>query len=248
MIEFKTPMSFIQSIRTCIEEFAPLSLAQGWDNTGVLIDCDNNKKGNILLTIDLTEDVLEECISKGISYIVAYHPIIFGNVKKLDGSTTTNKVVVRCIQNNISVYSPHSQLDPVMNGYIHESICSLVSDLKFDNIIDFLRVKSGIAKFRIVKSKKYNKDKAYLPENIHIGVGATFRDVSMTDCLLITGEMSHHVLLKCKYSGVEVIMMEHSNSERIFLEELKRLILLNNDMSDLDVLISQTDIDPITII
>lgn len=239
----------INDVAKCIQKFAPEELAAEWDNCGILIDCLLKPENNsVLLTVDLTEEVVDECIKKKIEMIVAYHPVIFKPIKRLDSA---QKVLIRCIKNNISVYSPHSQLDPLMNKYILDQIIRPTSSQisnTLDNITTKIKSLSGLKNLRIVKSKRNELNNiVYNADSIIVGVGATFRNVNLKNCLIITGEMSHHDLLKCKFNGVDVIMMEHSNSERVFLPELKRMIEHNDETKSIEVFISEKDVDPVTI-
>lgn len=234
-------MKGIYLVAKCIEKLAPASLAESWDNTGVLIGCNDMqpKHKRILLTIDLTRCVLEECISKSIDLVVCYHPVIFHPVRKV-----TDELVIRCIQNNISVYSPHTQLDPLMNKFILDFLGDSPGTLQ--DIAARLKGLSGMKTLRVVRRLYSNVPRAYANNgDIRVGVGAAFRNIDAENCLLITGEMSHHDLLRCRHNGVEVIMMEHSNSERIFLEELKRLMEDDDELSGYEIVISESDKDPV---
>ena len=73
----------LKEIVTRIERFSPLSLAQNWDNVGLLVEPEETMVvGKIILTNDLTEDVMKECVEKGANMIVSYHPPIFKPLKK----------------------------------------------------------------------------------------------------------------------------------------------------------------------
>lgn len=68
-----------------LERFAPLSLAGTWDNVGLLVDPMTNKSvTKMLLTNDLTEDVVEEAIGFKAGLIVSYHPNIFQPIKTVN--------------------------------------------------------------------------------------------------------------------------------------------------------------------
>lgn len=226
-------------IKEAIENFAPRANAMSWDNTGILIESENKDAGkDILLTIDLTEEVLEECIEKSIHFIVAYHPIIFIPLKKL-----TDKRLTRCIVNGISVYCPHTQLDSLMNEYLRNI---LGKNITMDDVIRVLKKTCGLETIRIVRA---SKDVTYANDgDIVVGVGAAFRDPDFKNTLLITGEMSHHDMLKCKRNQTAVILLEHSNSERPFLKELKRLMENEPSMKEYKINISKEDKDPVEFI
>lgn len=74
----------LQEIVKKLQDIAPLKLAESWDNVGLLIEPDRNKIiRNILLTIDLTEDVVEEAITTKSDLIISYHPNIFKPLKQI---------------------------------------------------------------------------------------------------------------------------------------------------------------------
>lgn len=69
-----------------LQEIAPLKLAESWDNVGLLVEPNRNKIiNNILLTIDLTEDVVQEAIDTKSELIISYHPNIFRPLKQITG-------------------------------------------------------------------------------------------------------------------------------------------------------------------
>lgn len=230
----------IQKIAKAMEKIAPKTLAAAWDNTGILIDSFTPESSSrlILLTIDFTLSVLEECINKNIKYVISYHPVIFHPQKHI-----TSELLIKCIQNCISVYSPHTQLDPLMNEYLLQLIGPNPGN--FDDIVEKIKTVSGLKQLRTVRTttRFYKND-----GDIQVGVGAAFRNVDQTNSMLITGEMSHHDLLKCKFSGVDVIMMEHSNSERVFMRRLKELLDEENELLGFTVIISEADCDPVEIV
>lgn len=231
----------IQSIANAVEKFAPSSIAEKWDNTGILIDSKTPETAEktVLLTIDFTLDVLEECIRKNIKYVVSYHPVIFKSLKSLN-----SELLTKCVQNFISVYCPHTQLDFLMNRELSEMIGKCPGS--FQNIVESLKKITGLERLRVVKSNANERVYENNDFDILYGVGSAFKGFQGKDCLLITGEMTHHDLLWCKYNAVDVIMLEHSNSERIFLKTLKTLLM--NHLDGFTVLISETDRDPVEII
>ena len=78
----------LKSVVARIEQFSPPSLAQGWDNVGLLVEPKVPMTINkIILTNDLTEDVMKECVDKKADMIVSYHPPIFRPLKKLTSSS-----------------------------------------------------------------------------------------------------------------------------------------------------------------
>ena len=92
-----------------METIAPLKLADAsWDNVGLLVESPLTTKKRVMLTIDFTEQVLNECIQKEIGVVVSYHPPIFTGMKRLNFDSLKSKLVLLAISNGISIYSPHS--------------------------------------------------------------------------------------------------------------------------------------------
>jgi dinuclear metal center YbgI/SA1388 family protein len=98
-----------------LERIAPLSLAQSWDNVGLLIGDAQSEVHSILLTIDTTQAVVAEAKQKKADLIVSYHPILFEGAKRLT-TKGTHAQVVDLIQNRMALYSFHTALDVVKGG------------------------------------------------------------------------------------------------------------------------------------
>ena len=105
----------VKDIAAVVERIAPLGLAQSWDNVGLLVGDPERRIRNVLLTIDVTQAVLEEAKSLKTDLILSYHPVIWNGLKRVrsdDGS----KIVHELIRSNIAVFSIHTALDAVQGG------------------------------------------------------------------------------------------------------------------------------------
>lgn len=100
-----------------LESIAPLSLAEPWDNVGLLVEPLSMRPiETILCTIDLTEVVLDEAIAEGASLVVAYHPPIFDPLKRVLASEPRSRVIARALSLGIAIHSPHTALDSAPGG------------------------------------------------------------------------------------------------------------------------------------
>jgi len=106
----------ISEVIKCLENFAPLSLQEDYDNAGLLIGNADDECAGILTTLDINEEVIVEALKKKCNLIVAHHPIIFKGLKKLTGKNYVERSVIAAIKNNIAVYTIHTNLDNVVNG------------------------------------------------------------------------------------------------------------------------------------
>lgn len=115
----------IQDVINAIEEIAPLPYAEDFDNVGLLIGDKTEKITGVLVCLDTLETVIEEAIEKNCNLIVSFHPIIFSGLKKITGKNYVERVVLKAIKNNISIYSPHTALDNSFVG-VNAKICDVL--------------------------------------------------------------------------------------------------------------------------
>ncbi len=106
----------VDEIISVIEDFAPLSLQEPYDNAGLLVGEREQVVEGALLCLDVTEEVIDEAIRKGAGLVIAHHPVIFGGLKKLTGSNFTERVVLKAVRGNISIYAAHTNIDSVWGG------------------------------------------------------------------------------------------------------------------------------------
>ena len=107
----------IRDVIAPIEEFAPLSLQESYDNSGLVVGrLDDELRGGVLLAVDVTEEVIAEAIEKGCGLIITHHPIIFHPLKRLNSASIVERCVEEAIRNNIALYACHTNLDSAPNG------------------------------------------------------------------------------------------------------------------------------------
>jgi dinuclear metal center YbgI/SA1388 family protein len=111
----KSKMKIREIVRP-LEELAPLFLQESYDNSGLLIGHPDNETDKVLITLDVTEEVLEEATLKKCNLVISHHPLIFGGLKRITGNNTTERMVEKAIKNNIGIYACHTNLDNVTNG------------------------------------------------------------------------------------------------------------------------------------
>jgi dinuclear metal center YbgI/SA1388 family protein len=112
----------VKEVISLLEELAPLSYAEGFDNTGLLVGDANATISGVLVTLDTLENVVDEAIEKNCNLIVSFHPIIFSGLKKITGKTYVERVVQKAIKNDIAIFSNHTALDNSWNG-VNAMIC-----------------------------------------------------------------------------------------------------------------------------
>ena len=126
----------IKEIVETIENIAPVALQESYDNAGLIIGNHDLEVEKVMLTVDVTEEVLDEAIEKKCGLIISHHPLIFSGLKKINGKNTIERIIIKAIIHNISIYAAHTNLDNVHNG-----------------VNAILAEKLGLKNTRILKSK-----------------------------------------------------------------------------------------------
>ena len=106
----------LKNIITKLEEFAHPALQESYDNPGLLIGDRDQEISGVLITLDVTEAVLEEAAQKSCNLIVAHHPVIFKGLKSITGKNFVERIVKIAIKNDIAIYAIHTNLDNVKHG------------------------------------------------------------------------------------------------------------------------------------
>ncbi|XP_067285308.1 NIF3-like protein 1 [Pseudorasbora parva] len=107
----------LQEVLDVLEQLAPLSLAESWDNVGLLVEPSKPRQiKTILLTNDLTTAVMDEAVVMNCDLIVSYHPPLFRPFKRLLQKDWKQRLAIRAIEGGIAIFSPHTSWDSVEGG------------------------------------------------------------------------------------------------------------------------------------
>ena len=106
----------VKDIISVIEEFAPLSLQESWDNSGLCIGSPEDSVSSVLLGLDCPPELVDEAISCGADMIVTHHPLIFSGLKKISPEDKVGEAVIKAIKAGISIYAAHTSADKVIAG------------------------------------------------------------------------------------------------------------------------------------
>ena len=80
-------MAKVKDITDFFEGFAPVCTAMEFDNVGLLAGDKNADISKVLLTLDITAEVVEEAARNGCELIISHHPVIFRPLKRLDAKS-----------------------------------------------------------------------------------------------------------------------------------------------------------------
>lgn len=125
-------MILIGQIIDAIEEAAPRSLQEQWDNSGLLCGSPSVPCRGVMLCLDVTPSVVRQAVDAGCNLIVSHHPLIFKGIKAVSDTTPQGLALILAIKNDIAVYCAHTSLDnaPSPWGVSHEMAAMLGAHVK----------------------------------------------------------------------------------------------------------------------
>lgn len=276
---YRMPLSrpSLKQVTSLLNKLYPLKYADNsWDNTGLLIDASvatSNEKPRLLLAIDLTEAVAQEAIDQKCNVIVAYHPFLFRKFNRISPETNPQqRTLVKLLQHEISVYSPHTAVDAAAGGvndwlvegvskgseFTSEVIIRDESNVEGVGMGRLVTLKSPVSILEIVSRIKVSLDLDHVQlgtRNINqmvstiaicAGSGSSVFSGVDADCYY-TGELSHHEQLAYVEQDKSLVICGHSNTERGFLSVMAAKIAEN--VHELEtgadsILVSKTDCSP----
>lgn len=106
----------VRDIIQIIEDFAPLSIQEGWDNSGLCVGSPEDEVTSVLLGLDCTEQLVDEAIECGADLIITHHPLIFSGLKKISPDDQIGAAVIKAVRAGISIYAAHTNADKVIAG------------------------------------------------------------------------------------------------------------------------------------
>ncbi len=131
-------MAKVKDILLMLEELAPINLKMDFDNVGLLVGYSENEVDRILVSLDITEDVISEAIKEKAQLIVSHHPLFF-SVNSVNDMDRTGKKITTLLSSHISAICMHTNLDAA-NGGVNDALAeaagltqtALLADEVFD--------------------------------------------------------------------------------------------------------------------
>ena len=120
-----------------LETFAPPAFQEDYDNSGLQTGNPEMEISSALISLDVTNEVVEEAIAVKSNLIIAHHPLSLKGFKSLTGKTQQERILIKAIKNDIAIYSAHTNIDSVSHGVSHR-----------------LAKKIGLQNIKILKGRK----------------------------------------------------------------------------------------------
>jgi dinuclear metal center YbgI/SA1388 family protein len=249
-----------------LEAYAPVQLAEDWDNVGLLLGDMQMPFRRIMTCLTITPDTAREAIDRKADVIVTHHPLPFRPLKKITTSTIPGKLLWEIAGARIAIYSAHTAYDSAVRGIN----ARLAAGIGLESIQPFtpsptLGETLGTGRFgdigAVSLEEIVQRLKAYLKLKQLRGVGrwdrpigrvgigcgsggALLESAMAAGCdLFITGEMTFHHCLEAEARGISAILLGHYASERFAMESLAEEIAVN--FAGSEAWVSSAEGDPV---
>ncbi|MCA9547189.1 MAG: Nif3-like dinuclear metal center hexameric protein, partial [Myxococcales bacterium] len=208
--------------------------------------------------------------------IVAYHPPIFGGLKRLTPDRPLTRVLLQAVHDQVALYSPHTALDAVVGGvndWLLEGLgeaaevqpitpasdpdappgtglgrlARLATPLDAAALVPRLKTWLGLASFRVAWAAAHRAGQPMARVAVCPGAGRSlFENMRAPVDLIVTGELRHHEILAYVAAGTTVVVTDHTNTERGFLPRYAEWIA--GALPGVKVTISAVDADPLQVV
>ena len=228
----------ISQIAKIVENIAPLDIAEEWDNVGLLVGDEDRDVKKVLVALDINSDIVRQAIECGAELIVTHHPIIFKPLSKI-----VDNSILKLIENNISVYSAHTNLDNAADGVnkVFADVLKLknverygmlaIGQIEECFVCDFIEnVKNSLnvssLRCSVTDNKKISK------VAVLGGSGGDFvQEVLALGCdAFVTGEASYHNAQLAYENNLLLVTAGHFETENPVVDMLCSLLKQNTDV------------------
>lgn len=109
-----------------IDDRIPSTLSEDWDNDGLMCSPDTSAEvKRVLVTLDVTEEVVDYAIFSGFDLIISHHPLIFKPLTRIIEDDHISRKVIKLLDNGVSVFSFHTRADKVVGG-VNDKLCDRI--------------------------------------------------------------------------------------------------------------------------
>lgn len=247
-------LATVNDLVELFEELMPSSLAEDWDNVGLMLGRRGKTVKRILLALDLTKEVVEQAITQKADLIVTHHPAIFKKLKRVVDNDWQQDLLLSLAENGIAVYSAHTNLDCVSTG-VNDVLAKL---LKLEDT-EVLDDSNGLGRIGIVEESTLAEYAALVRnalkadyvvvgdagKTVHKvavcgGAGSDLIDIALAKGAdtLVTGDVKYHSAQQAVFSGLNIIDAGHQPTELPVLEKLADRLSLRLVEREIDVVVN----------
>lgn len=127
----------LKELTDFLEDHAPLSYQESYDNSGLIVGNEDSEIYGAIVSLDVTEKVIDEAIESGANLVIAHHPIVFRGLKNFTGHDYVQRVVIKAIKNDIAIYAIHTNLDNVLSEGVNTKIAEKIGIINTKALVPY---------------------------------------------------------------------------------------------------------------
>jgi len=221
-----------------LEQLSPKRFASDWDNIGLMVGSPDANIKKILVTLDGDDAAIDKAIETGSNLIITHHPLIFNQIKNVTTNDLTGRRIIKLVQNNISVYSMHTNFDVkggmaqlaadmigMKDGEVLEDICEGEGIGRIGTFGELLTVRQWADKIKDLFGLPNvcvfgDLERIVSRVAISPGSGKDYVQIAIEKGaqLFISGDINHHSGIDANAQGLEMIDAGHYGLEHIFIK------------------------------
>ena len=101
-------------VETIIKELDlefPRTFAMDWDNPGLQVGSSRKEVKKVLVALDATNEVIEECIAWHADLLLTHHPLLLSGIRQINDGSMHGRKVLMLAENGIAHYAMHTNYD-----------------------------------------------------------------------------------------------------------------------------------------
>ena len=221
-----------------LEQLSPKRFSCDWDNIGLMVGSPDAHIKKILVTLDGDDDAIDKAIETGSDLIITHHPLIFNQIKNVTTNELTGQRIIKLVQNNINVYSMHTNFDVkggmaqlaadmigMIDGEVLEDICEGEGIGRVGTFKELLTVRQWADKIKDLFGLPNvcvfgDLERIVSRVAISPGSGKDYVQIAIERGaqLFISGDINHHSGIDANAQGLEIIDAGHYGLEHIFIK------------------------------
>lgn len=241
-------MATVNNIFSFFESIVPTKMKIGNDNPGFLVGNGKQTVRKILVSLDITDDVVNEAIDWGADLIVSHHPLFF-SISSASTETLIGRKIVSMLGANISAICLHTNLDAAKNG-VNDELMSVLG-IKTEGILEPYGqyedgTDYGMGRYGTINETSLNDFLLHCKQTLNCnglryvnggkpvhrvavcgGSGSSLlEEVAELGCdTYVTGDIKHNGFLDAKELGINLIDAGHFSTENIIVPVLKEMLI-----------------------
>lgn len=229
-------MATLEEVTKLLGEMIPDSLAEDWDNVGLMLGRSNKQIKRIILALDLTKETVQQAIEKKADLIITHHPAIFRKLAQITDKNWQQELLLELAEHGIAVYSAHTNLDCVSGG-VNDALVKVLN-ITDEEVLDN---ETGLGRVGFVKPQSIDDIALFVKKALkadYVAVGTAGKQVHKvavcggagSDLIavalakgadtFITGDVKYHTAQEAVFNGLNIIDAGHQPTELPVLEVL----------------------------